>query len=55
MVEEEKNLRSNLISQVNASRRKSMQVDASAWSNETQVKRKYSKTCVDLRVRFARA
>ena len=31
-----------------------MQVDASGWPNETQVERK-SKTCVDLRVRLARA
>ena len=33
--------------------RKSMQVDASGWPNETQVERK-SKTCVDLLVRLAR-
>ena len=31
-----------------------MQVDASEWPNETQVERK-SKTCVDLRVRLAKA
>ena len=33
---------------------KSSQVDASGWPNETQVECK-SKTCGDLRVRFARA
>ena len=38
--------------QVNASPRKSLQVDASGWPNETQVQRK-SKTCVDLGVRLA--
>ena len=46
---------SNLNStKVNASRHKSMQVDASRWPNETQVELK-SKTCADLRVRLARA
>ena len=42
------------LTQVHASRRKSMQVDVSGWPNKTQVERK-SKTCVDLRVRLARA
>ena len=40
--------------ELDQSQRKSTQVDASGWPNETQVERK-SKTCVDLRVRLARA
>ena len=48
-------LRSNLSStKVNESPRKSMQVDASGWPNETQVERR-SKACMDLRVHLARA
>ena len=40
--------------ELDQSERKSSQVKASGWPNETQVDRK-SKTCVDLRVRLARA
>ena len=40
--------------ELDPSQRKSAQVDASGWPNETQVEHK-SKTCVDLRVRLARA
>ena len=38
--------------ELDQSKRKSSQVHASGWPNETQVERK-SKTCVDLRVRLA--
>ena len=40
--------------ELDQSQRKSSQVVVSGWRNETQVERK-SKTCVDLRVRLARA
>ena len=40
--------------ELDESPRKSMQVDANGWPNETQVERK-SKTCLDLRVSLARA
>ena len=40
--------------ELDQSKRKSSQVHASGWPNEMQVERK-SKTCVDLRVRLARA
>ena len=48
------NLRSIKVNEVHASHRKSMEVDASGWPNEMQVKCK-SKTCVDLPVRLANA
>ena len=48
-------LRPNLsLTKINASPHKSMQVDLTGWPNETQVELK-SKTCVNLRVRLARA
>ena len=40
--------------ELDQSQRKSSQVDASGWPNEMQFDRKF-KTCVDLRVRLARA
>ena len=40
--------------ELDQSQRKSTQVHTSGWPNEMQVERK-SQTCVDLRVRLARA